>query len=49
MYQPSTDFASLSMRVSGKPIAAPTCRIAMRGRKVTTLATMPVRSAPYLS
>ena len=30
--QPSTDFASLSMSVSGKPIAAPTWRIAIRGR-----------------
>ena len=48
-YQPSASLASRSMTVSGKPIAAPTWRIAMRGRNVTTLATMPVRSAPYLS
>ena len=34
---------------SGKPIALPTSRTARRGRKVTTLATIPVRSAPYFS
>ena len=49
MYQPSVCVPSLSISVSGKPIAAPTWRIAMRGRKVTTLATIPVRSGPYLS
>src|SRR5580704_14257569 len=48
-YQLSVWVLSLSITVSGKPIAAPTWRIAMRGRKVTTLATIPVRSGPYLS
>src|SRR5580700_2559163 len=48
-YQLSVWVLSLSITVSGKPIAAPTWRIAMRGRKVTTLATIPVRSEPYFS
>ena len=47
--QESTDLASLSTTSGGKPSALPTCRAAIRGWKVTTLQTIPVRSQPYLS
>ena len=45
----STPFASRSSSSFEKPSALPTCRIAIRGWKVTTLQTIPVRSHPYLS
>ena len=44
--QESTDLASLSTTSGGKPSALPTWRAAIRGWKVTTLQTIPVRSQP---
>jgi hypothetical protein len=45
----STPLASLSSSSAENPSALPTWRIAIRGWKVTTLHTIPVRSQPYLS
>ena len=47
--QRSTPLARRSIRSGGKPSALPTWRMAMRGRNVTTLQTIPVRSQPYVS
>src|SRR6266481_6118160 len=47
--QRSTPLANRSTSSAENPSALPTCRIAMRGWKVTTLQTIPVRSHPYLS